>query len=168
MALKEKKITSANLMASVPLLFRSAAVATVGVSAQGTQEAEGERRMKCHHHRNASRFFPSVLLYTSSFILSLRFCIGVCFWVMHSSSSSSSSQMMYPALVQPPQEKKSEKEYVPYFGLCWPYTNTHKSRTTDVTVKFIFGKLQDIRACVCLPRDISTLFAPLSILFSLS
>jgi hypothetical protein len=85
-------------------------VATVGVSAQGTQEAEGERRMKCHHHRNASRFFPSILLYTRRllfFLLSLGFCIGVCFKVIHSGSGS---QMMYPARVRPPQEKKSEKE----------------------------------------------------------
>jgi hypothetical protein len=55
-------------------------------------------------------FFPLyITIYSSSFILFLRFCIGVCFWVMHSGSSSS-SQMMYPAFVQPPKEKKSEKE----------------------------------------------------------
>jgi hypothetical protein len=52
---------------------------------------------------------------------------------MHSSSGGS-SQMMYPAFVRPPQEKKSEKRV----GTV-PYTHTKKSRTTDVTVKSIFG-----------------------------
>jgi hypothetical protein len=153
MASKEKKITSANLMAStIPLRFR------IGGGGDGRRLGTrntrsgggGGGRMKCHRHRNASRFFPLyITIYSSSFILfSLGFCIGVCFWVMHSGSSS---QMMYPAFVRPPQEKKSEKEYVPYFGLCWPYKHTHKSRTTDVTVKSIIRKLPDIRACVCLP-----------------
>jgi hypothetical protein len=116
MASKEKKITSANLMASsIPLRFQIGGGGGdgCGVSAQGTYKTRrgGERRMKRHRHRNASRFFPSILLYTPRllfFLLSLGFCIGVCFWVMHSGSSS--SQMMYPAFVRPPQEKKSEKE----------------------------------------------------------
>ncbi len=96
---------------------------------RNTRRQRGERRMKCHGHRNASRFFPSILLNKLLVFYSFffRVCIGVCFWVMHSGSSSS-RQMMYPAFVRPPQEKKSEKrrKRVKYFGLCWPNTHTQK------------------------------------------
>jgi hypothetical protein len=111
MASKEKKITSANLMAStIPLRFQIGGGDGCGVSAQGTQKAEGGEKNEMPPPPKCVTFFPLyITIYSSSFILFLRFCIGVCFWVMHSGSSSS-SQMMYPAFVQPPQEKKSEKE----------------------------------------------------------
>jgi hypothetical protein len=78
MALKEKKITSANLMASVLLRFQIGGSDGRRLGTRNTRRERGERRMKCHRHRNASRFSPLyyciLFVFYSFFFLSFGLC----------------------------------------------------------------------------------------------